>query len=89
MADPHHASDAAHHDGEGYQHGTMAITEQAATWKLVQAMFSWGSLSIAALLLALVMAFHPGGNILVGLVCGIIVFAAGAVFLKSGSKKAH
>ena len=42
-----------------------------------------------ALLLALVMAFHPGGNILVGLVCGIIVFAAGAVFLKSGSKKAH
>jgi len=89
MADPHHASDAADHGADGYQHGSMAITEQAATWKLVQALFSWGSLAIAALLLALVMAFHPGGNIFVGLVCGLIVFAAGFVFLKSGSKKAH
>jgi hypothetical protein len=89
MADPHHATDAADHDAEAYQHGSMTINEQAATWKLVQALFSWGSLSIAALLLALVMAFHPGGNILVGLVCGLIVFAAGFVFLKSGSKKAH
>lgn len=85
MADPHHDA----HGADDYQRGTMAIGEQAATWKLVQAMFSWGSLAIAALLLALVMAFRPGGNILVGLVLGVILFVAGAVWLKSGSKQAH
>ena len=89
MADLNHATDAANQDAEAYQHGTMAINEQAATWSLVQKLFSWGSLAIAAVLLALVMAFRPGGNILVGLVCGVIVFIAGYVFLKSGSKKAH
>ncbi|NBW06832.1 MAG: aa3-type cytochrome c oxidase subunit IV [Caulobacteraceae bacterium] len=85
MADPHHDA----HGADDYQRGSMAIGEQAATWKLVQAMFSWGSLGIAALLLALVMAFRPGGNILVGLVLGVILFAVGAFWLKSGSKSAH
>jgi hypothetical protein len=85
MADPHHDA----HGADDYQRGSMAITEQAATWKLVQALFSWGSLAIAALLLALVMAFHPGGNIFVGFILGVIVFAAGAFWLRSGAKKAH
>ena len=89
MADLNHATDAADQDAEAYQRGTMEINEQAATWSLVQKLFSWGSLAIAALLLALVMAFRPGGSIFVGLVCGVIVFIAGFVFLKSGSKKAH
>ncbi|HEX8472274.1 MAG TPA: aa3-type cytochrome c oxidase subunit IV [Brevundimonas sp.] len=89
MADPHSSNDAADHDAEAYQRGTMAINEQTATWSLVQKLFSWGSLAIAAVLLALVMAFRPGGSIFVGFVCGLIVFIAGFFFLKSGSKKAH
>jgi len=85
MADPHHDA----HGADDYQRGSMAIGEQAATWKLVQTMFSWGSLGIAALLLGLVMAFRPGGNILLGLFLCVALFAVGAFWLKSGSKKAH
>lgn len=89
MADPHHASAAADHDAEAYQHGTMAIEEQASTWKLVQALFSWGSLSIASILLFLVLWFRPGGNFFGGFIAAVVVFTAGYFFLKSGSKKAH
>jgi hypothetical protein len=89
MADPHHATDAADHDADAYQRGTMTIEEQASTWKLVQAMFSWGSLSIASILLFLVLWFRPGGNGLGGFAAGVILFVIGFVFLKMGSKKAH
>jgi hypothetical protein len=89
MADLNHATDAADHDAEAYQRGTMAINEQTATWALVQNLFSWGSLAIASLLLFLVMWFRPGGNGFVGFALGLIVFIAGFVFLKSGSKTAH
>ncbi|CAN5432400.1 hypothetical protein BH09PSE1_BH09PSE1_22240 [soil metagenome] len=89
MADPHHATDAADHDAEAYQRGTMTIEEQSSTWKLVQAMFSWGSLSIASILLFLVLWFRPGGNFFGGFIAAVVVFAAGVVFLRSGSKSAH
>ena len=89
MADPHHATDAADHDADAYQRGSMTIEEQASTWKLVQGLFSWGSLSIASMLLFLVLWFRPGGSFFMGLICGVVVFAAGFVFLKSGSKSAH
>ena len=62
MADPHHATDAADHDAEAYQRGTMTIEEQTSTWKLVQALLSWGSLAIASLLLFLVIWFQPNGS---------------------------
>ncbi|CAN5357502.1 hypothetical protein BH10PSE1_BH10PSE1_18940 [soil metagenome] len=89
MADPHHATDAADHDADAYQHGSMTIEEQVSTWKLVQALFSWGSLSIASILLFLVIWFQPGGSFIGGFLAGVVVFVAGFVFLKSGSKKAH
>jgi hypothetical protein len=87
MADPNHVSDAADADAEAYQHGKMAINEQAATWALVQTLFSWGSLSIASLLLFLVIWFQPGGSFFGGFIAGVVVFVAGFFFLKSG--KAH
>jgi len=86
MADPHHATDAADHDAEAYQHGQMSIEEQVSTWKLVQALFSWGSLVVASILLWLVLWFQPGGNGFGGFIAAVVVFAAGFVFLKSGSK---
>ena len=87
MADPHHATDAADADAEAYQHGKMEINEQAATWALVQALFSWGSLAIASVLLFLVIWFQPGGSFFGGLIAAVVLFGAGFVFLKSG--KAH
>ena len=89
MADPHHATDAADHDAEAYQRGTMAIAEQVSTYRLVQTLLSWGSLSIASLLLFLVLWFRPGGNFFAGFIAAAVVFAAGFFFLKSGSKPAH
>ncbi|MDB5421726.1 MAG: aa3 type cytochrome c oxidase subunit [Brevundimonas sp.] len=86
MADPHHATDAADHDAEAYQRGTMTIEEQTSTWKLVQALLSWGSLAIASLLLFLVIWFQPNGSFIGGFLAGVVVFVAGFFFLKSGSK---
>lgn len=86
MADPHHATDAADHDAEAYQRGSMTIEEQTSTWHLVQNLLSWGSLSIAALLLFLVIWFQPGGSFIGGFLAGAVVFVAGFFFLKSGSK---
>jgi len=86
MADPHHSSDAADHDAEAYVRGEMEINEQVATWKLVQALFSWGSVALASILLWLVIWFQPGGNGLAGFAAGVVVFVAGFAFLKSGSK---
>ena len=87
MADPHHATDAADADAHAYVRGEMQINEQVSTWKLVQNLFSWGSLSLAALLLFLVLWFQPGGNLFAGLIGGVVLFVAGFVFLKSG--KSH
>jgi hypothetical protein len=64
----------------------MEINEQAATWALVQALFSWGSLAIAAVLLFLVIWFQPGGSFFGGFIVGVVVFVAGFFFLKSGKK---
>ena len=86
MADPHHATDAADADAEAYQKGKMAINEQVATWALVQALFAWGSLAMAAVLLFLVIWFQPGGSFFGGLIAGVVVFVAGFFFLKSGKK---
>lgn len=86
MADQHHATDAADHDADAYQRGTMTIEEQTSTWKLVQNIMSWGSLSIASLLLFLVIWFMPNGSFIGGFLAAAVVFVAGFFFLKSGSK---
>ena len=86
MADPHHATDAADADAHAYVRGGMEINEQVSTWKLVQTLFSWGSLSLAVLMLFLVVWFMPNGSFFAGLISGVVVFAAGFFFLKSGSK---
>jgi hypothetical protein len=86
MADPHHATDAADHDADAYQRGTMTIEEQTSTWNLVQNLMSWGSLSLASLLLLLTIWFMPNGSFIGGFIAAAVVFVAGFFFLKSGSK---
>lgn len=88
MADPHHATDAAEHDADAYQRGTMTIEEQVSTWKLVQNIMSWGSLIVAALVLFLTVWFMPNGSFIGGFLAAAVLFAAGFFMLKP-SKKAH
>ena len=80
MADPHHA------DHDDYQRGTMEISEQVATWKLVQALFSWGSVALAAILAFLVIWFQPGGSFVGGAIVAFVMLVGGFFFLKSGKK---
>ncbi len=91
MADQQHhtPTEAADHDADAYVHGTMSTEEQTATWALVQDMFKWGSLAIAAILLFLVIWFQPGGSFIGGLIAGVVLAVAGWLFLKGGKPAAH
>ncbi|MBU1346814.1 MAG: aa3-type cytochrome c oxidase subunit IV [Alphaproteobacteria bacterium] len=89
MADHHAPTEAADHDADAYVHGMMPIEEQAATWALVQGLFKWGSLAIAASLLFLVIWFQPGGSFFGGLIAGVVVAVAGWFFLKGGKAASH
>ena len=79
MADPHHAP--ADHDA--YEHGSMEIEEQKATWELFGALTKWGSLAVAAILLLLTLWFMPNGSLITGLIGAAVLAVAGFFFLKS------
>lgn len=87
MADHHSPTEHADHDAQAYVHGQMSIEEQTATWALVQGMFKWGSLAIAALLLFLTLWFQPGGSFIAGAIAAVVLMVAGWFFLKGG--KSH
>lgn len=77
MADPH--ADTHAHD---YQHGSMPVTEQAATYSLFMNLAKWGSLIVAVVLLFLVLWFQPGGSFLMGLIAAAVLAVAGTWFLR-------
>lgn len=89
MADSHTPATAeADADAVAYQHGTMPIQEQAATWSMFMGMAKWGSLFIGATLLFLVLWFQPGGSFVAGFIAAAVMIAAGVFFLKA-PKKTH
>lgn len=88
MADQHPSTQHADHDADAYVHGTMTIEEQTSTYTLFMNLAKWGSLSIAATLLFLVLWFNPNGNFFTGLIGAVVLFAAGAFALK-GKKASH
>lgn len=78
MADPHHAP--ADHDA--YQHGSMEIEEQKATWELFGALTKWGSLAVAAIVLLLTVWFMPNGGFVPAALSAIVVSVVGWWFLR-------
>ncbi len=78
MADPHHAP--ADHDA--YEHGSMEIEEQKATWELFGALTKWGSLAVAALVLLLTVWFMPNGGFVPAFISAAVVSAVGWWFLR-------
>lgn len=89
MAEHHTLHDAADHDAEAYQHGSMSIEEQRMTWGMFQVMAKWGSLIIACVLLFLTIWFQPGGSFVGGFLAAAVVAAAGLFFLKAPKKTGH
>jgi hypothetical protein len=78
-------SDAVHE----YHTGDQDISEQVATFDAFGKMVKWGSLAIAALLLALVLWFCVRAGFLGGLVPAIVLVVAGVFFLRSPPEAGH
>jgi hypothetical protein len=78
-------SDAVHE----YHTGDMDIREQVATFNAFGKMVKWGSLAIAALLLALVLWFCVGAGFFGGLVPAIVLVAVGVFFLRAKPDDGH
>ncbi len=78
MADPHHAPA----DQDAYEHGSMEIEEQKATWALFGGLTKWGSLAVAAILLLLTVWFMPNGGFVPAVIATIVLAATGWWFLR-------
>ena len=72
-----------------YRHGDMNVTEQQATYELVMGMTKWGSLTIAAGALFLVLWFCTATGFLGAAATGIVVLALGITFLRSRPEGGH
>lgn len=72
-----------------YHRGEMDIHEQVATFHLVMNITKWGSLIIAAALLALVLWFCTGAGFAAGAISGLVVLTLGIVLLRSRGGEAH
>lgn len=72
-----------------YHRGEMDISEQAATFDAVMGMTKWGSLAIAAALLTLTLWFCTPAGFFGGLIPGVVLTAAGIVFLRDKKDGGH
>lgn len=89
MADAHNPATAqADADATAYEHGSMAVNEQTATFALFINLTKWGGLAVAVAVLFLVLWFHPGGSFIAGVLGALVLAVAGVVAFK-GKKTAH
>ena len=67
-----------------YHRGEQDISEQVATFALIMGITKWGSLVLAAGLLALVLWFCTGAGFIAGAVAGLVVLTLGILLLRGG-----
>jgi hypothetical protein len=72
-----------------YHRGEMDISEQRSTYQLVMAMTKWGSLYLAAAVLALTMWFCTDAGFLAGLVAAIVLVVLGTLVLRDKKGAGH
>ncbi|MBP6545907.1 MAG: aa3-type cytochrome c oxidase subunit IV [Phenylobacterium sp.] len=72
-----------------YHRGDMDISEQVATFNLFNGMTKWGSLSIAALMVLLVVWFCTPAGFLAGFISAAVLTVLGVVFLREKPESAH
>lgn len=73
----------------GYTHGKMDIKANQASFHAFILMSKWGSLSVAASLLFLVLWFCTSAGFLAAAIAGIIVSVLGYLVLREKPKAAH
>ena len=72
-----------------YHRGDMDISEQVATFNLFNGMTKWGSLSIAALMVLLVVWFCTPAGFLAGFISAAVLTVLGVLFLREKPDAAH
>ena len=72
-----------------YKHGEMNIQANRASFHAFILMSKWGSLSVAASLLFLVLWFCTSAGFLAAAIAGIIVSVLGYLVLREKPKAAH
>ncbi|MBP7650112.1 MAG: aa3-type cytochrome c oxidase subunit IV [Phenylobacterium sp.] len=72
-----------------YHRGDMDISEQVATFNLFNGLTKWGSLSIAALMVLLVVWFCTPAGFLAGFISAAVLTVLGVLFLREKPDAAH
>ncbi|MDO8379965.1 aa3-type cytochrome c oxidase subunit IV [Phenylobacterium sp.] len=72
-----------------YHRGDMDISEQVATFNLFNGMTKWGSLSLAALMVLLVLWFCTPAGFLGAFISAAVLTVLGVVFLREKPEAAH
>ncbi len=72
-----------------YHRGDMDISEQVATFNLLNGLTKWGSLSIAALMVLLVVWFCTPAGFLAGFISAAVLTVLGVLFLREKPDAAH
>lgn len=72
-----------------YHRGDMDISEQVATFNLFNGLTKWGSLSLAALMVLLVLWFCTPAGFLGAFISAAVLAGLGVVFLREKPEAAH
>ena len=72
-----------------YHRGEMDIHEQAGTYHAFLAFSKWGSLALAAVLVALIVSFATKAGIIAGIITGVIIAVIGVFALRSKPTAEH
>lgn len=72
-----------------YHRGDMDISEQVATFNLFNGLTKWGSLSIAALMVLLVVWFCTPAGFLAGFISAMVMLVLGILLLREKPAADH
>lgn len=72
-----------------YHRGEMDISEQRSTYQLVMALTKWGSLYLAAALVALTVWFCTDAGFMAGLVWAVVLVVLGTLLLRDKKGAGH
>ena len=72
-----------------YHRGEMDIQEQSATYDFFMGMTKWGSLAVAALVLALTLWFCTSAGVIGGLIPAVVLVAVGVAVLRDKPAAEH
>ena len=72
-----------------YHRGEMDVHEQASTYHAFLAFSKWGSLALAAVLVALIVGFATKAGFVTGIIVGVVIAVVGYFALRSKPTPEH